>query len=71
MIACTKIASQREAWQTRSGLKRTTAKRAAQGFGVPPTSGREPFSQRENGRTAFFYIQCVYAKTSLAKIVYM
>ena len=53
MTANTYSASQREAQQTRSGLKHTNAKRAyAGGLGDSPTSGRSRFPARENERTA-------------------
>ena len=58
MIANTYSASQREAQQTRSGLRHTNAKRtAAGGFGDSPTSGRSRFPARENERTAYSFMR--------------
>ena len=49
MIANTYSASQREAWQTRSGLRHTGVKRTdAGGLGDSPTSKRSSFPDREN-----------------------
>jgi hypothetical protein len=47
MIACTFLASHREAWQTRSGLGRTDAKRTdAGGLGAIPNKRTEPFPRK-------------------------
>ncbi len=66
MTANTYSASQREAQQTRSGLKHTAAKRTdAGGLGAIPNKRTEPFSRqgkRANGVGA-------YAPTPLARLV--
>ncbi len=69
MTANTYSASQREAQQTRSGLKHTDAERTyAGGLGVVPNKRTEPFSREGKRANGVPVMQCAYKGTPLVKL---